>query len=69
MASHRRRARKDSPDGQDSDYLGLEEAEEDEVWLVWMDKAKEVQEKGVRQLAHEARQGNVHDENVLTYYR
>ncbi|KAL2103757.1 hypothetical protein ACEWY4_000625 [Coilia grayii] len=54
---------------QGPEYLGMEEAEEDEVWLVWMDKTKEVQEKGVRQLAQEARQGNVHDENVLTYYR
>ncbi|MGH0161594.1 UNVERIFIED_CONTAM: hypothetical protein FKN15_041258 [Acipenser sinensis] len=42
---------------------------EDEVWLVWMDKTNEKQEKGLRQLALEARQGNTHDENVLTYYR
>uniref|UniRef100_A0A8C4IDV6 Inositol 1,4,5-trisphosphate receptor n=1 Tax=Dicentrarchus labrax TaxID=13489 RepID=A0A8C4IDV6_DICLA len=30
---------------------------------------KTEQEKGIRQLAQEARQGNAHDENVLTYYR
>ncbi|KAG9334479.1 hypothetical protein JZ751_007562 [Albula glossodonta] len=46
-----------------------EPSEEDEVWLVWTDKTNEKQEKSIRQLAQEARQGNVHDENVLTYYR
>uniref|UniRef100_A0A3Q3KDU2 Inositol 1,4,5-trisphosphate receptor n=1 Tax=Monopterus albus TaxID=43700 RepID=A0A3Q3KDU2_MONAL len=30
---------------------------------------KTEQEKSIRQLAQEARQGNAHDENVLTYYR
>uniref|UniRef100_A0A3B4XD90 Inositol 1,4,5-trisphosphate receptor n=1 Tax=Seriola lalandi dorsalis TaxID=1841481 RepID=A0A3B4XD90_SERLL len=39
------------------------------VWLVWTDKTNERQEKSIRQLAQEARQGNAHDENVLTYYR
>uniref|UniRef100_A0A4W6FSH0 Inositol 1,4,5-trisphosphate receptor n=1 Tax=Lates calcarifer TaxID=8187 RepID=A0A4W6FSH0_LATCA len=39
------------------------------VWLVWTDKTNEKQEKSIRQLAQEARQGNAHDENVLTYYR
>lgn len=34
-----------------------------------MDKTSEKQEKSIRQLAQEARQGNAHDENVLTYYR
>ncbi|XP_072305545.1 inositol 1,4,5-trisphosphate-gated calcium channel ITPR3 [Eucyclogobius newberryi] len=43
--------------------------EEDEVWLMWIDKNNERQEKSIRQLAQEARQGNAHDENVLTYYR
>uniref|UniRef100_A0A3B4D8X1 Inositol 1,4,5-trisphosphate receptor n=1 Tax=Pygocentrus nattereri TaxID=42514 RepID=A0A3B4D8X1_PYGNA len=43
--------------------------DEDEVWLIWMDKANETQEKSIRALAQEARQGNAHDENVLTYYR
>lgn len=43
--------------------------EEDEVWLIWSEKEKETHEKSIRQLAQEARQGNVHDENVLTYYR
>lgn len=40
-----------------------------QVWLMWTDKAYEKQEKSIRQLAQEARQGNAHDENVLTYYR
>ncbi|KAM9828211.1 inositol 1,4,5-trisphosphate-gated calcium channel ITPR3 isoform 3-T4 [Syngnathus typhle] len=43
--------------------------DEDEVWLVWADKVNEKQEKSIRQLAQEARQGNAHDENVLAYYR
>ncbi|XP_062854471.1 inositol 1,4,5-trisphosphate receptor type 3 [Trichomycterus rosablanca] len=43
--------------------------EEEEIWLVWIDKANQTHEKSIRALAHEARQGNVHDENVLTYYR
>lgn len=44
-------------------------AEENEVWLVWTDKSNETHAKSIRQLAHEARQGNTHDESVLTYYR
>ncbi|XP_028652407.1 inositol 1,4,5-trisphosphate receptor type 3 [Erpetoichthys calabaricus] len=43
--------------------------EHDEVWLVWVDKNNETEEKTLRHLAQEARQGNTHDENVLTYYR
>lgn len=39
------------------------------MWLLWTDKIKEKHEKSIRQLAQEARQGNTHDENVLTYYR
>ncbi|XP_077411026.1 inositol 1,4,5-trisphosphate-gated calcium channel ITPR3 isoform X3 [Vanacampus margaritifer] len=51
-------------------YMGMDDyADEDEVWLVWADKTNEKQEKSIRQLAQEARQGNAHDENVLTYYR
>uniref|UniRef100_M4AG82 Inositol 1,4,5-trisphosphate receptor n=1 Tax=Xiphophorus maculatus TaxID=8083 RepID=M4AG82_XIPMA len=38
------------------------------VWLMWTDKTNEKQDKSIRQLAQEARQGNAHDENVLTYY-
>ncbi|KAK1152141.1 hypothetical protein AOXY_G31363 [Acipenser oxyrinchus oxyrinchus] len=52
-----------------STYGMEDDVDEDEVWLVWMDKTNEKQEKGLRQLALEARQGNSHDENVLTYYR
>ncbi|KAK9514694.1 hypothetical protein VZT92_025390 [Zoarces viviparus] len=66
-----RRAPKDAPPGGgEGDYLGMDDyGDEDEVWLVWTDKTNERQEKGIRQLAQEARQGNAHDENVLTYYR
>uniref|UniRef100_A0AAY4CD72 Inositol 1,4,5-trisphosphate receptor n=1 Tax=Denticeps clupeoides TaxID=299321 RepID=A0AAY4CD72_9TELE len=63
-----RRQPKEMP--HDSDYMRIEDfTEEDEVWLMWMDKTNETQEKSIRQLAQEARQGNAHDENVLTYYR
>ncbi|KAJ8386368.1 hypothetical protein AAFF_G00170730 [Aldrovandia affinis] len=61
-----RRVPKETP--HPSQYLE-EYGDEDEVWLVWTDKTNEQQEKSIRQLAQEARQGNVHDENVLTYYR
>uniref|UniRef100_G3N4V8 Inositol 1,4,5-trisphosphate receptor n=1 Tax=Gasterosteus aculeatus TaxID=69293 RepID=G3N4V8_GASAC len=66
-----RRVPKDAPTGGgQADYLGMDDyGDEDEVWLVWTDKTNERQEKGIRQLAQEARQGNAHDENVLTYYR
>uniref|UniRef100_A0A8C7D075 Inositol 1,4,5-trisphosphate receptor n=1 Tax=Oncorhynchus kisutch TaxID=8019 RepID=A0A8C7D075_ONCKI len=63
-----RRVPKEIPNA--TEYMGMEEyADDDEVWLVWTDKTNEKQEKGIRQLAQEARQGNAHDENVLTYYR
>uniref|UniRef100_A0A5F9C7Z9 Inositol 1,4,5-trisphosphate receptor n=1 Tax=Oryctolagus cuniculus TaxID=9986 RepID=A0A5F9C7Z9_RABIT len=41
----------------------------EEVWLTWTDRNNEHHEKSVRQLAQEARAGNAHDENVLSYYR
>ncbi|XP_047186966.1 inositol 1,4,5-trisphosphate receptor type 3 isoform X2 [Scophthalmus maximus] len=54
----------------EGEYLGMDDyGDDDEVWLVWTDKTNERQEKSIRQLAQEARQGNAHDENVLTYYR
>ncbi|XP_058499615.1 inositol 1,4,5-trisphosphate receptor type 3 isoform X2 [Solea solea] len=56
------------PGGVEGDYMD-DYGDDDEVWLVWTDKTNEKQEKGIRQLAQEARQGNAHDENVLTYYR
>ncbi|TDH11017.1 hypothetical protein EPR50_G00081930 [Perca flavescens] len=66
-----RRVPKDAPTGGvQGDYIGMDDyGDDDEVWLVWTDKTNEKQEKGIRQLAQEARQGNAHDENVLTYYR
>uniref|UniRef100_A0A8C7I1Z7 Inositol 1,4,5-trisphosphate receptor n=1 Tax=Oncorhynchus kisutch TaxID=8019 RepID=A0A8C7I1Z7_ONCKI len=63
-----RRVPKEMPHA--TEFMGMEEyADDDEVWLVWTDKTNEKQEKGIRQLAQEARQGNAHDENVLRYYR
>ncbi|XP_028925641.1 inositol 1,4,5-trisphosphate receptor type 3 [Ornithorhynchus anatinus] len=50
------------------EYLSIEYSEE-EVWLTWTDRNNEQHEKSVRQLAQEARAGNAHDENVLSYYR
>ncbi|XP_074833871.1 inositol 1,4,5-trisphosphate-gated calcium channel ITPR3 isoform X2 [Carettochelys insculpta] len=53
---------------QTHEYLSIEYSEE-EVWLTWSDKNNEPHEKSIRQLAQEARAGNAHDENVLSYYR
>ncbi|XP_061662445.1 inositol 1,4,5-trisphosphate receptor type 3 isoform X12 [Syngnathoides biaculeatus] len=65
-----RRVPKEAAPGEiPTEYMGVDDyADEDEVWLVWADKTNEKQEKSIRQLAQEARQGNTHDENVLTYY-
>uniref|UniRef100_A0A672P3E5 Inositol 1,4,5-trisphosphate receptor n=1 Tax=Sinocyclocheilus grahami TaxID=75366 RepID=A0A672P3E5_SINGR len=62
-----RRAAKDTQ--HTSEYLE-EFGEEDEVWLIWSEKESETHEKSIRQLAQEARQGNVHDENqiILLFY-
>ncbi|XP_026189008.1 inositol 1,4,5-trisphosphate-gated calcium channel ITPR3 isoform X2 [Mastacembelus armatus] len=68
IKTERRIPKEASPGGGQGGYMD-DYAEEDEVWLVWTDKANEKQEKSIRQLAQEARQGNAHDENVLTYYR
>ncbi|KAE8292692.1 Inositol 1,4,5-trisphosphate receptor type 3 IP3 receptor isoform 3 [Larimichthys crocea] len=54
--------------GAPGEYMPMDDYGDDEVWLVWTDKANDKQEKSIRQLAQEARQGNAH-ENVLTYYR
>ncbi|XP_044869845.1 inositol 1,4,5-trisphosphate receptor type 3 isoform X4 [Mauremys mutica] len=53
---------------QTHEYLSIEYSEE-EVWLTWSDKNNDCHEKSIRQLAQEARAGNAHDENVLSYYR
>ncbi|KAH0618796.1 hypothetical protein JD844_018273 [Phrynosoma platyrhinos] len=53
---------------QTHEYLSIEFSEE-EVWLTWSDKNNDHHEKSIRQLAQEARAGNAHDENVLSYYR
>uniref|UniRef100_A0A670ZY25 Inositol 1,4,5-trisphosphate receptor n=1 Tax=Pseudonaja textilis TaxID=8673 RepID=A0A670ZY25_PSETE len=45
------------------------EFSEEEVWLTWTDRNNDHHEKSIRQLAQEARAGNAHDENVLSYYR
>uniref|UniRef100_A0A8C3F4D7 Inositol 1,4,5-trisphosphate receptor n=1 Tax=Corvus moneduloides TaxID=1196302 RepID=A0A8C3F4D7_CORMO len=55
-------------EGPSSNYLSIEYSEE-EVWLTWTDKNNDHHEKSIRQLAQEARAGNAHDENVLSYYR
>ncbi|MEE6493007.1 hypothetical protein FKM82_016698 [Ascaphus truei] len=53
---------------QSPEYMSIEYCEE-EVWLTWTDKNNDPHEKSIRQLSQEARGGNGHDENVLTYYR
>nr|XP_057941160.1 inositol 1,4,5-trisphosphate receptor type 3 [Doryrhamphus excisus] len=70
IKTERRLPKEVSPGEISTQYMGMDDyADEDEVWLVWADKTNEKQEKSIRQLAQEARQGNAHDENVLTYYR
>ncbi|XP_070766937.1 inositol 1,4,5-trisphosphate-gated calcium channel ITPR3 [Enoplosus armatus] len=70
IKTERRIPREAPPGGGQGEYMGMDDyGDEDEVWLVWTDKTNERQEKSIRQLAQEARQGNAHDENVLTYYR
>ncbi|XP_051282507.1 inositol 1,4,5-trisphosphate receptor type 3 isoform X1 [Dicentrarchus labrax] len=70
IKTERRVPKEASPGGVQGEYMGMDDfGDDDEVWLVWTDKTNERQEKGIRQLAQEARQGNAHDENVLTYYR
>uniref|UniRef100_UPI003AAEBC2C inositol 1,4,5-trisphosphate-gated calcium channel ITPR3-like n=1 Tax=Centroberyx gerrardi TaxID=166262 RepID=UPI003AAEBC2C len=70
IKTERRVPKEAAPGGVQGEYLGMDDyGDEDEVWLVWTDKTNERQEKSIRQLAQEARQGNAHDENVLTYYR
>ncbi|XP_067449609.1 inositol 1,4,5-trisphosphate receptor type 3 [Thunnus thynnus] len=64
-----RRVPKEVPHGGGQGEYMDDYGDEDEVWLLWTDKTNEKQEKSIRQLAQEARQGNAHDENVLTYYR
>ncbi|XP_029994302.1 inositol 1,4,5-trisphosphate-gated calcium channel ITPR3 isoform X2 [Sphaeramia orbicularis] len=64
-----RRIPKEAPPGVGPGEYMDDYGDDDEVWLVWTDKTNERQEKSIRQLAQEARQGNAHDENVLTYYR
>ncbi|KAM8755409.1 inositol 1,4,5-trisphosphate-gated calcium channel ITPR3 isoform 1-T1 [Acanthopagrus schlegelii] len=70
IKTERRVPKESPPGGVQGEYLGMDDyGDEDEVWLVWTDKTNEKQEKSIRHLAQEARQGNAHDENVLTYYR
>ncbi|MEQ2249727.1 hypothetical protein ILYODFUR_032227 [Ilyodon furcidens] len=70
IQTERRVPKEASPGGVQGEYMGMDDyGDEDEVWLMWTDKTNERQEKSIRQLAQEARQGNAHDENVLTYYR
>ncbi|XP_050927462.1 inositol 1,4,5-trisphosphate receptor type 3 [Lates calcarifer] len=70
IKTERRVPKEAPPGGGQGEYMGMDDyGDEDEVWLVWTDKTNEKQEKSIRQLAQEARQGNAHDENVLTYYR
>ncbi|XP_077567065.1 inositol 1,4,5-trisphosphate-gated calcium channel ITPR3 [Stigmatopora nigra] len=70
IKTERRMPKEAAPGEIPNQYMGMDDyVDEDEVWLVWADKNNEKQEKSIRQLAQEARQGNAHDENVLTYYR
>uniref|UniRef100_A0A8B9ICC5 Inositol 1,4,5-trisphosphate receptor n=1 Tax=Anser brachyrhynchus TaxID=132585 RepID=A0A8B9ICC5_9AVES len=47
----------------------LDDIDEEEVWLYWIDSNKEPHGKAIRHLAQEAKEGTKADLEVLTYYR
>uniref|UniRef100_A0A671WZN3 Inositol 1,4,5-trisphosphate receptor n=1 Tax=Sparus aurata TaxID=8175 RepID=A0A671WZN3_SPAAU len=46
-----------------------EEAEEEEVWLYWIDSHKEPHGKSIRHLAQDAKGNHKMDVDIITYYR
>uniref|UniRef100_A0A8C7N7K2 Inositol 1,4,5-trisphosphate receptor n=1 Tax=Oncorhynchus kisutch TaxID=8019 RepID=A0A8C7N7K2_ONCKI len=49
--------------------LLLEDAEEEEVWLYWIDSHKEPHGKSIRHLAQDAKGNHKLDSDIITYYR
>uniref|UniRef100_A0AAY4DJ36 Inositol 1,4,5-trisphosphate receptor n=1 Tax=Denticeps clupeoides TaxID=299321 RepID=A0AAY4DJ36_9TELE len=49
--------------------LTLDEGEDEEVWLYWIDSHKEPHGKSIRHLAQDAKGNNKNDIDTVTYYR
>ena len=49
--------------------LLLEDTEEEEVWLYWIDSHKEPHGKSIRHLAQDAKGNHKLDSDIITYYR
>uniref|UniRef100_A0A8C5ACE3 Inositol 1,4,5-trisphosphate receptor n=1 Tax=Gadus morhua TaxID=8049 RepID=A0A8C5ACE3_GADMO len=45
------------------------EEDEEEVWLFWKDRNKEVRSKSIRELAQDAKEDQKEDQEVISYYR
>ncbi|XP_075966966.1 inositol 1,4,5-trisphosphate-gated calcium channel ITPR1 isoform X3 [Anarhichas minor] len=45
------------------------EEDEEEVWLFWKDRIKEIRSKSIRELAQDAKEGQKEDQEVISYYR
>uniref|UniRef100_A0A3B3Q594 Inositol 1,4,5-trisphosphate receptor n=1 Tax=Paramormyrops kingsleyae TaxID=1676925 RepID=A0A3B3Q594_9TELE len=45
------------------------EEDEEEVWLFWKDRNKEIRSKSIRELAQDAKEGQKEDQEVVSYYR
>ncbi|KAM9535404.1 inositol 1,4,5-trisphosphate-gated calcium channel ITPR1 isoform 2-T2 [Salvelinus alpinus] len=45
------------------------EEDEEEVWLFWKDRSKEIRSKSIRELAQDAKEGAKEDQEVVSYYR
>uniref|UniRef100_A0A8C7CAV6 Inositol 1,4,5-trisphosphate receptor n=1 Tax=Oncorhynchus kisutch TaxID=8019 RepID=A0A8C7CAV6_ONCKI len=43
--------------------------DEEEVWLFWKDRSKEIRSKSIRELAQDAKEGAKEDQEVVSYYR
>ncbi|XP_056455010.1 inositol 1,4,5-trisphosphate receptor type 2 [Gadus chalcogrammus] len=53
----------------ESSLLPVEELEEEEVWLYWIDGHKEPHGKSIRHLAQDSKGHNKMDTDIITYYR
>lgn len=49
--------------------LDQDDAEEDEVWLYWIDQSKVPHGKSIRNLALDAKNKHKEDVDSMTYYR
>uniref|UniRef100_A0A674AIC7 Inositol 1,4,5-trisphosphate receptor n=1 Tax=Salmo trutta TaxID=8032 RepID=A0A674AIC7_SALTR len=50
-------------------FLLVDPHDEEEVWLFWKDRSKEIRSKSIRELAQDAKEGAKEDQEVVSYYR